>query len=119
MNKYGFIEKGFPYYGWLIAIHTAVIKVAIKFNIPLMFYGEDGEIEYGGSTESKNKPLYDISYMKMVYLEGGHQIVLDRIKRDPDISEADLSFLEFPTDNEVKENELLFTHMLFRTLGFL
>ena len=113
LNKYGFIEKGFPYYGWLIAIHTAVIKVATKFNIPLMFYGEDGEIEYGGSTESKNKALYDISYMKKVYLEGGHQKVLDRIKQDPDISESDLSFFMFPTDNEVKENELLFTHMSY------
>ena len=49
LNKYGFIEKGFPYYGWLIAIHTAVIKTAVNFKIPLLFYGEDGEIEYGGS----------------------------------------------------------------------
>ena len=48
LNKYGFIEKGFPYYGWLIAIMTAVIKTAANFKIPLIFYGEDGEIEYGG-----------------------------------------------------------------------
>jgi len=34
LNKYGFIEKGFPYYGWLIAIMTAVIKTAINFKIP-------------------------------------------------------------------------------------
>ena len=70
LNKYGFIEKGFPYYGWLIAIMTAVIRTAYNFNIPLIFYGEDGEIEYGGSTESKNRALYDIEYMKRVYLEG-------------------------------------------------
>ena len=50
LNKYGFIEKGFPYYGWLIAIMTAVIRTAANFKIPLLFYGEDGEIEYGGST---------------------------------------------------------------------
>ena len=60
LNKYGFIEKGFPYYGWLIAIMTAVIKCAVNFKIPLIFYGEYGEIEYGGSTESKNRALYDI-----------------------------------------------------------
>ena len=41
LNKYGFIEKGFPYYGWLIAIMTAVIKTAANFKIPLLFYGED------------------------------------------------------------------------------
>jgi len=110
LNKYGLIEKGFPYYGWLIAIMTAVIKAAANFKIPLIFYGEDGEIEYGGSTESKNKALYDIEYMKRVYLEGGHEKVFDRIKEDGDISDADLSFFQFPNKNEISEVGLSFTH---------
>lgn len=110
LNKYGFIEKGFPYYGWLIAIMTAVIKTAANFQIPLIFYGEDGEIEYGGSTESKNKALYDIEYMKRVYLEGGHEKVFDRIKEDGDISEADLSFFQFPNKDEISDIGLSFTH---------
>lgn len=110
LNKYGFIEKGFPYYGWLIAIMTAVIKTAANFKIPLIFYGEDGETEYGGSTESKNKALYDIEYMKRVYLEGGHEKVFDRIKEDGDISESDLSFFKFPTEDEISEVGLSFTH---------
>jgi N-acetyl sugar amidotransferase len=110
LNKYGFIEKGFPYYGWLIAIMTAVIKTAANFKIPLIFYGEDGEIEYGGSTESKNKALYDIEYMKRVYLEGGHEKVFERIKEDGDISEADLAFFKFPTEEEISEIGLSFTH---------
>ena len=37
LNKLGFIEKGFPYYGWLTAILTAVIRTAYNFNIPLIF----------------------------------------------------------------------------------
>jgi len=110
LNKYGFIEKGFPYYGWLIAIHTAVIKTAVNFKIPLLFYGEDGEIEYGGSTESKNKALYGIDYMRRVYLEGGHQVVFDRIKEDGDITESELSFFEFPNEEEVSNLKLSFTH---------
>ena len=110
LNKYGFFEKGFPYYGWLIAIMTAVIKTAVNFKIPLIFYGEDGEIEYGGSTESKNKPLYDVEYMKRIYLEGGHEKVFDRIKKDGDICEADLAFFKFPTESEISEVGLSFTH---------
>lgn len=113
LNKYGFIEKGFPYYGWLIAIMSAVIKTASSFKIPLIFYGEDGEVEYGGSSESKNKSLYDISYMKRVYLEGGHEKVLDRIRQDNDISEAELSFFKFPSDEEVAEVGMSFTHMSY------
>lgn len=110
LNKYGLIEKGFPYYGWLIAIKTAVIQTATNFKIPLIFYGEDGEIEYGGSTESKNKALYDIEYMKRVYFEGGYEKVLDKIKEDGDISEADLSFFKFPTEDEISSIGLSFTH---------
>ena len=78
LNKYGFIEKGFPYYGWLIAIHTAVIRTAYNFDVPLIFYGEDGEVEYGGSVENKDRALYDIDYMKRVYLEGGYEKVLKK-----------------------------------------
>ena len=80
LNKYGFIEKGFPYYGWLIAIMSAVIRTAANFKIPLLFYGEDGEVEYGGSTESKDIALYDISYMKRIYFEGGYEKVFENIK---------------------------------------
>jgi N-acetyl sugar amidotransferase len=110
LNKYGFIEKGFPYYGWLIAIMSAVIRTAANFKIPLLFYGEDGEVEYGGSTETKNKALYDIKYMKRIYFEGGYEKVFDRIRKDSDISEADLSFFKFPEDDEVSEVGLSFTH---------
>jgi hypothetical protein len=99
LNKYGFMEKGFPYYGWLIAIWTAVIRIAVNFKIPLIFQGEDGEIEYGGSTENKNKALYDVEVMKRIYLEGGHKKVLDLIKADGDINNADLTFFQFPTDD--------------------
>jgi N-acetyl sugar amidotransferase len=110
LNKYGLIEKGFPYYGWLIAIMSAVIKTAANFKIPLLFYGEDGEVEYGGSNQTKDKALYDISYMKQIYFEGGYEKVFDRIRKDSDISESDLSFFKFPTDEEVSQIGLSFAH---------
>jgi N-acetyl sugar amidotransferase len=110
LNKYGFIEKGFPYYGWLIAIHTAVIRTAYNFNIPLMFYGEDGEVEYGGSIENKNRSLYDIEYMKRVYLEGGYEKVLEKAVKDGIIVENDLYFFKFPKDEEIKKYSMSFTH---------
>ena len=117
LNKIGFIEKGFPYYGWLIAIKTAVIQTAMNFNIPLIFYGEDGEVEYGGSTESKNKPLYDIEYMKRVYFEGGYDKVFDVVLMDKDINEGDLAFWRFPTNEQVKKHDLAFTIGLIMSHG--
>jgi len=110
LNKHGFIEKGFPYYGWLIAIKSAVIKTACNFNIPLIFYGEDGEVEYGGSTESKNNAFYDVEYMKRIYFEGGYEKVLNKVKSEYNINDCDLYFWRFPTDQQLKEKQLLCTH---------
>lgn len=76
LNRTGFVEMGFPYYGWLIAIQSAVLRVAASMGIGLVFYGEDGEVEYGGSTETARTPVYGVDYMKRVYLEGGYDRVL-------------------------------------------
>jgi len=102
LNKHGFIEKGFPYYGFLIAIHTAVLRMAVNLGINLIFYGEDGEVEYGGSTETKNISTYDTSYQKRIYLEQGFEKVLKKI----DVKEADLYFFTFPSDEELKNIKL-------------
>ena len=80
----GFIHEGQGYYGWLISIHTAVLRIAKMFEIELIVYGEDGEIEYGGSLEYKNKGFYGIDYMKKVYLNNtyGKLINLSNLSND-------------------------------------
>ena len=103
LNKIGFIEKGFPYYGWLIAIQSAVIRTALNFNIPLLFYGEDGEVEYGGSTETKNTSLLSIDYQKKVWFEGGYDLVMNKMKH---VTPSDLYFWNFPDEEEIGEKEL-------------
>jgi len=106
INKEGFIEKGFPYYGWLIAVFSAVIRVAVNFGIPLLFYSEDGEMEYGGSTESKSNSLFNIEYMKRIYFEAGYEKVFNKLN----LNERDLYFFTFPTEEELAGRELYFTH---------
>lgn len=106
LNKYGLIEMGFPYYGWLIAIHTAVLRIAVAFNIDLIFYGEDGEVEYGGSTETSRTPVYGIDYQKRIYLEGGYAKVLNAAK----LSQEQLYFFEFPEDKDFIGHNIEITH---------
>lgn len=106
LNRQGFIEKGFPYFGWLVAIQSAVVRLAVNLNIPLLFYGEDGEVEYGGSRELENRAVYDIAHMKRIYMEGGHEKVL----RSSGLSDSELYFFLFPTDEELKGKELSITH---------
>jgi len=106
LNKIGFIEMGFPYYGWLTAITTAPIKIAIAHKIDLIFYGEDGEVEYGGSTETLHNPIYDTNYQKKVYLEGGYERVLKSSKLDKN----SLYFFEYPDFSPGQEKSLKLTH---------
>lgn len=106
LNRIGFEEMGFPYYGWLIAIHTAVIRVAKAFGIGLLFYGEDGEVEYGGSTETAHDPVYGMDYQRRIYLEGGYDRVLERC----DVPATALHFFTFPTEEEVAGFDIDITH---------
>ena len=107
LNRLGFIEMGFPYYGWLTSIMSTVIRVALNFDVRLIFYGEDGEVEYGGSTETKDRALFDIDYMKRVYLEGGYESTLSKIEIE---DSSDSYFWRFPTNRELGGRELFLTH---------
>lgn len=106
INAHGFIEMGFPYYGWLTAIQSAVLRVALQFDIGLIFYGEDGEVEYGGTTETRQRPFYDVEYMRKVYLEGG----LDRVLEASGVSPRHRYLFEFPSAEETADGRLLIAH---------
>jgi len=109
LNKSGFIEMGFPYYGWLTAVMTAVIRMSINMNISLIFYGESGEVEYGGSSETKNSAIYNIDYMKRIYLTGGHQKVLEK----SGLSDSELYFFMFPSEKDLEVKEVNFSHFSY------
>jgi len=107
ISRHGFIEFGFPYYGWAIGVQSAPVMFAHKIGIGLIFYGEDGEVEYGGSTQTAETPTYDVSYMKKVYLEGGHEKVLELL---PKSLQNQLTFWHFPTDEDLRRNEVKIAH---------
>ncbi len=44
--------------------------VALKFNIPLIFYGENGEVEYGGSMQNADKPYESVADWDKLYFKG-------------------------------------------------
>lgn len=104
LDRTGFVRMGFPYFGWLLAIQTAVIRVARAFDVSLLFYGEDGEVEYGGTSATRNRAVYDIDYIKDIYLEGGSDLVLE----ESGLPDDELAFFRFP--EESGSVNLDFTH---------
>ena len=102
LNKIGLRDKGFPYYGWLISIFTSVLKIAVSMNISLIVYAEDGEVEYGGSNLTKNKPFFDATYTKKIYFEGGYEKVLKKIKA----KNSEKDFFKFPENEKLRNIKL-------------
>ncbi len=103
LNFLGFKHIGFPYYGWLIAIHTAVIRIADNFGINLIFYGEDGEVEYGGTNETKKNIFYTAEYQKKIYLENHYNFIINKSK----LKKSDKYFFCYPKKNT---NKIMLTH---------
>ena len=110
LNKIGFVEMGFPYYGWLIAIHSAVLRVAVQFNIPLVFYSEDGEMEYGGDMKKgKDQGVYGVDYITGAYLEYGYEKILKKAN----LTDKQLYWFKMPTKDELSKLKLKVTHYGF------
>lgn len=107
LNRRGFEDVGFPYFGWLTAIQAAPVRIATQFGIGLVVYGEDGEVEYGGSTETDKNPIYDVHYQKKIYLEGHYEKLLSN---SGDISKTELNFFRFPSDETLRKNPIEITH---------
>lgn len=106
LNRRGLLEMGFPYFGWLTAMQASPVRLAARLGIGLIFYGEDGEVEYGGTTETDKNPIYDVRYMKKIYLEGGYEKVVETSNLAP----YDLNFFKFPTDDEMARTPIQITH---------
>jgi N-acetyl sugar amidotransferase len=106
VNKVGFEKWGFPYYGWLLGIKTVPVRLALNLGINLIFYGEDGEIEYGGSSETRNTPHYDSEYMRRIYFEDGQDLVLN----SANLIEQERYWFEFPNSNHNSYSNLKILH---------
>ena len=92
INKSGFMNHGFPYFGWLVAINTAVARIAEQFNVELIMYGEDGEMEYGGTSEKASMETFDMEFIKRV----GHEAGFERVFGPLNIESKKLYWYTFP-----------------------
>lgn len=109
LDKIGFLQYGQGYYGWLIAIHTAVLRIAEQFNISLVFYSEDGEVEYGGGSEKRYEGVYGVEYMRSAYLNATY----DNVITFANIDNRHLYWFTFPQTSLDSLSGLEVTHFSF------
>ena len=61
LSKASTIEWGDNYMPFAYGQINVPLQCAVKFNIPLVIYGENGNLEYGGGVEDYNRPTLRIS----------------------------------------------------------
>jgi len=74
------------------------LRIATKFKIPLIFFGEDGDVEYGGSFERYNKPQLEINYSVKSKFSGKPP----EYWKSYGINENDLRYYYPPPENELQ-----------------
>lgn len=93
-----FIERGDPKIHWNAGVNAAPIRVALSFGIPIVFYAEHGESEYGGRVLS-DKHLMERDLDEVLE----NQIGDDPVNWVNDrITERDLFPYVYPPEDDVK-----------------
>ena len=78
----------------------------------MIFYSEDGEIEYGGSTQNKHKPFFDSKYIIKNYFEGDYK----EICKESGLSKAELYWFRI-YEKELFESDIKLTHWSYSSPG--
>ena len=97
--KKGFEIVGDPYWINHVGMFTIPFHIATKFKIPLVVYGENPQLEYGGPESSRDNMIMDQRWRQEF---GGMRGFREEDMVDEDISIADLRIMRFPEDEDVK-----------------
>jgi N-acetyl sugar amidotransferase len=98
IDKKAFIDHGRPMHSMMACAQAAIFKSAILYDIPFVMWGEEGEVEYGGTTKLKNNACYDIEDAISIYLSGKNPVE-DHLS---DFSETQLYWWQMPTSEEMR-----------------
>ena len=102
LAKFGLIELGDFQWPEHLGIFTVPVQIAVKYNIPLIIWGENPQFEYGKPTDISKEILLDKEWNEK---NGGY--FLDKIKpRDMTkygFKLKDLKPYIYPSDEEIKK----------------
>lgn len=91
-------------------------QIASRFNVSLVFFGENGEAEYGGASSANDKPCFEWDDWERVYLKGAMidqmvqrgrelNVLTDREAREVS------PFYKLPPTEELRRKEIQFHWM--------
>jgi N-acetyl sugar amidotransferase len=100
MTKLSLEKLGDPFQPFIYGQKAFPMQIAVKYNIPLVMYGENGEVEYGGDSKNAKSATHNVgSDMIKHYFSG--LAPKDWIKYG--IKESDLTYYLPPSEEDVKK----------------
>lgn len=60
LTRDSFVEIGDPFQPFIYGQKAFPLQIATKYNIPLVMYGENGEVEYGGDSKNEEHPSHNL-----------------------------------------------------------
>lgn len=109
LARVAFDLKGDHWEPFTFGQKALAFQVAVKFNIPLIFYGENGEVEYGGDMKNKDKPYETVDDWERLYFKGaGVRKLVEEGKKmgvitDEDVRDGALSIYEAPPIEQIEK----------------
>jgi N-acetyl sugar amidotransferase len=99
LSKIGFEKLGDSCWPEHIGMFTLPITIAVKFKIPLIIWGENSQIEYGGPASRKTANYLDRSWLEQFMMLGYR--LSDTIYDG--VNPKDIYMMEYPEDQEIHE----------------
>ena len=102
LSRITFSEYGDNFLPFVYGQLNFPIQVAVKYKIPLVFFGEDGDVEYGGSFERFDKPKLDFKYTTKTKFTSMPPSYWKKFG----IQKSDLNRYSLPPITEIKKNKI-------------
>ena len=109
LARLSFEEFGDAFHVFVLGQVSFAFHIALKFDIPLVMFGENGEAEYAGDPKVINKPYIPSEDFTRLFFKGS---TLDELVKfgqsnkeyfSKDINKSDLDFYKPPSSAELKK----------------
>lgn len=108
-----FEEYGDPFHIFVLGQANFPMHMAIKFNIELIFYGENSHLEYAGDPKFHDNPFDDISRIYSRIFKGStfkelmnYGLANKKYINKEDFKTGDINFYEPPSEEKIKNSNL-------------
>jgi N-acetyl sugar amidotransferase len=99
MTRLAFVNLGDPFQPFIYGQKNFPVMMATLYDIPLVMFGENGEVEYGGDMKNAFKPTHDTSGDMVKHYFSG---VAPADWAEHGVSPQDLRVYEGPTQEAIK-----------------